>query len=514
MEKIQTRQEEREYLQESIAEWNASHIEIFEISEPNEDLEYSGVVPFFFQDARKKMCADLRYIGSVQTAEDITKTLVKQFCFDMTMLFNPNYSIYEVHPNRESRKLSKDDKPLVVQLSWQKDKREGRYLLMSDQETPVATNVLPTTLSDDSAITQKLFDEIPETSFMQTISNPDIITEMRYQQKLNNQCPEQSLPYLRETSSDGRDLDYKANIYQLPMGITEVGSDKSLATSSSYLELFVPHILPYYCVMTNVDGIVSVEPTCSAEVYVDGRRIYESTKLNHGNVIKISGSHTFKFCNPAYDSEEKVKQSSPGPKSDIHVVMSSFGVPDDTPDDEMDDKLPARLDYQQSGEDALFAAIIGEVNGNKVRFKLAPAYTLYMCCRYVFSLPYQRGERLASTVENIVNVVQSTVKKNSQLPGSLAFWLANSSELRHFLKHDVDISQYLKDSHLEALQQSVQMAFTHLVQCVTQELRQVMSAFFGHTEDADLEDGDIDSMIDPDAIDNITGGDNWLGKWK
>lgn len=58
------------------------------------------------------------------------------------------------------------------------------------------------------------------------------------------------------------------------------------------------------------------------------------------------------------------------------------------------------------------------------------------------------------------------------------------------------------------------MAFTHLVQCVTQELRQVMSAFFDDTEDADLEDGDIDSTRDPDSIDNITGGDNWLGKWK
>lgn len=323
----------------------------------------------------------------------------------------PNILSSKINLSAESRKLGKDDKPLIVQLSWQKDKR-GRFLLMSDQETPVATNVLPTITSEDSAITQKLFDEIPETIFTQTISNPEIVTEMRRQQKITNQCPEQSLPYLKETSSDGRDLDYKANIYQLPMGITEVGSDKSLASSSSYLELFVPHILPYYCVMTNVDGIVSVEPTSSAEVYVDGRRIYESTKLNHGNVIKISGNHTFKFCDPAYDTEEKVNQSSTGPKSDIHVVISSFGVPDVTSEDEVDDKLPARLDYQQSGEDALFAAIVSEVNGNKVHFKWAPAYTLYMCCRYVFSLPYQRGERLASTVENIANVVQATVKVN------------------------------------------------------------------------------------------------------
>ena len=55
-----------------------------------------------------------------------------------------------------------------------------------------------------------------------------------------------------------------------------------------------------------------------------------------------------------------------------------------------------------------------------------------------------------------------------------------------------------------------------------------MSAFLDITEDADMEDGDLDPMMDPDASDNITGersfrygpsgrpigGDSWLGKWR
>lgn len=54
-----------------------------------------------------------------------------------------------------------------------------------------------------------------------------------------------------------------------------------------------------------------------------------------------------------------------------------------------------------------------------------------------------------------------------------------------------------------------------------------MSAFLDITEDADIEDGDLDPMMDPDAPDNITGersfrygpsgrpigGDSWLGEW-
>ena len=103
--------------------------------------------------------------------------------------------------------------------------------------------------------------------------------------------------------------------------------------------------------------------------------------------------------------------------------------------------------------------------------------------------------------------------------------MANSSELLHFLKQDVDISPYLKESH-QVLAQSVQMAFRHLVQCVEQELRTLMSAFIDITEDADMEDSDVESMMDPDAPDNMAGersfsygqfgrpigGDSWLGK--
>ena len=104
--------------------------------------------------------------------------------------------------------------------------------------------------------------------------------------------------------------------------------------------------------------------------------------------------------------------------------------------------------------------------------------------------------------------------------------MANSSELLHFLEQDVDISQCLKDSH-HVLAQSVQMAFRHLVQCVEQELRTLMSAFLDITEDADMEDSDGESMMDLDGADNMMvgersfrygpsgrpiGGDSWLGK--
>ena len=38
-------------------------------------------------------------VSNVENAEDVTNVLVEKFRPDMKMLTNPNYSLYEVHPN-------------------------------------------------------------------------------------------------------------------------------------------------------------------------------------------------------------------------------------------------------------------------------------------------------------------------------------------------------------------------------------------------------------------------------
>lgn len=112
--------------------------------------------------------------------------------------------------------------------------------------------------------------------------------------------------YLREMLFDGRELDYKLNIYRFFMEIIEVGSDKSMLFSSSYLELFAFYILLRYCVIINMDGIVFVERISSdVEIYVDGRRIYELIKLNYGSVIKFGKFYIFKFCDLVYEGKVK-----------------------------------------------------------------------------------------------------------------------------------------------------------------------------------------------------------------
>ena len=65
----------------------------------SQELEYRGVMRFFFQDAGAKMATKCIRVTSLETAEDVTRTLVEKFRPDMKMLTNPNYSLYEVHPN-------------------------------------------------------------------------------------------------------------------------------------------------------------------------------------------------------------------------------------------------------------------------------------------------------------------------------------------------------------------------------------------------------------------------------
>lgn len=93
---------------------------------------------FYFQDAGQKVATKCIRVASDATVADVIETLVEKFRPDMRMLTLPNYALYEVHSNHEERKLNPDEKPLLVQLNWHIDDREGRFLLKNiDQKTNV-----------------------------------------------------------------------------------------------------------------------------------------------------------------------------------------------------------------------------------------------------------------------------------------------------------------------------------------------------------------------------------------
>ncbi|XP_058061753.1 afadin [Anopheles bellator] len=210
---------DRETLRSVIQQWNTVRLDIFALSEPNENLEFHGVMRFYFQDEGQKVATKCIRVASDATVSDVIETLIEKFRPDMRMLSLPNYALYVVHANGEERKLNPDEKPLLVQLNWHNDDREGRFLLKNCAQK---TNTLDSITDQQSFkrklskrekkeqkkkeklsklqsgggsggaggpdsenhVAEKLYTELPETSFTRSISNPEAVMRRRRQQKL------------------------------------------------------------------------------------------------------------------------------------------------------------------------------------------------------------------------------------------------------------------------------------------------------------------------------------------
>ncbi|XP_041536255.1 afadin isoform X13 [Microtus oregoni] len=238
------RDEERRKLADIIHHWNANRLDLFEISQPTEDLEFHGVMRFYFQDkAAGNFATKCIRVSSTATTQDVIETLAEKFRPDMRMLSSPKYSLYEVHVSGE-RRLDIDEKPLVVQLNWNKDDREGRFVLKNENDAIPAKKAqsngpekqdkegviqnFKRTLSkkekkekkkrekealrqasdkeerpsqgddsENSRLAAEVYKDMPETSFTRTISNPEVVMKRRRQQKLEKRMQE-------FRSSDGR----------------------------------------------------------------------------------------------------------------------------------------------------------------------------------------------------------------------------------------------------------------------------------------------------------------------
>nr|XP_057920142.1 afadin isoform X10 [Doryrhamphus excisus] len=229
------REEERRKLADIINHWNANRLDLFEISRPTEDLEFHGVMRFYFQDrVAGNFATKCIRVSSTATTQDVIETLAEKFRPDMRMLSSPKYSLYEVHVSGEERQLDLDEKPLVVQLNWNKDDREGRFVLKNEndilpkksqsngpeKEKDGVIQNFKRTLSkkekkkekkrekefaritdgdeqmlnredgENSRLAAEVYKDMPETSFTRTISNPEVVMKRRRQQKLEKRMQE------------------------------------------------------------------------------------------------------------------------------------------------------------------------------------------------------------------------------------------------------------------------------------------------------------------------------------
>ncbi|CAG0888923.1 unnamed protein product [Darwinula stevensoni] len=735
MRKIQ----EQEALRNIITQWNANRLDLFSLSEPNEDLEFHGVMRFYFQDEGQKVATKCIRVSSTATTNAVIQTLIEKFRPDMRMLTIPEYALYEIHENGEERRLGGEEKPLLVQLNWHKDDREGRFLLRrldiqsphfsalhgTTQKTQVNSSVSEETGSfkrklskrekkqlkkqeklrrmksgaeNDTNVAEKLYSELPETSFTRSISNPEAVMRRRRQQKLEKKLQQfrsrdggpdtggtlkiygdalcQDVPYktlllsVRDTAayvvremldkysldkedpanyclvqivtdpsdpsgraggtkeyildedecplailmthqsergsvtfhvkrrpadyqprrrkkktkpgyedgvyrSDEEFLPYFLELhpgevtkyhifkasgtvnscselgcfglnkngseirqgipqrYRLQLNVTEVGSERSSQTGGQSLQLFGPNVQSRHCVIAHMEGIVTVTP-CSreAETYVNGQRIYETTLLQHGAVVRFGRHHTFRFLDPTV--EERTRQpplhhlrssytermsshegSARGSMSrnfettfDVDGNIETVSTASFRDDSRRSSRawegrsggvrgheaiLPATLEFPEANEDAFLASLTTDLDVHNVHFKLAPTYTLYLAARYRASVhfrpdltPPERAIKLTQVLSKAGRMVEGAIQAAGSNPPALSFWMANSSELLHFLKTDRHISAYSLDAQ-DILAECVQYGFRGLVTLLQGDVERCMPQVLdAHTEDSTL----------------------------
>ncbi|XP_066147649.1 uncharacterized protein cno isoform X5 [Euwallacea fornicatus] len=683
---------EREALRNVINQWNANRLDLFELSEPNEDLEFHGVMRFYFQDSGQKVATKCIRVASDATVEDVIGTLVEKFRPDMRMLSVPSYALFELHEGCAERKMSGDEKPLLVQLNWHIDDREGRFLLKNvDDKTVSSMGSLDSNASfrrklskrekkqlkkqeklsrmksenldvNGDNVTEKLYHELPETSFTRSISNPEAVMRRRRQQKLekklqqfrskdggpdtggtlkiygealckdvpyktlllsirdcagavvremldkygltrgdpsqfclvqvtqqpgipdteyvldDDECPLSILmtapntgsimfhvrrrpadcaprkrkkkplggvrgdqradaaPFLLELGPDGQaphPADTNKTV-RLVNDVMEVGSANGIA-----LQLYGPHIQPRHCVITNSDGVTSLT-SCHADAhtYVNGQRIHQTTILTNGCLVKFGNSNTYKFVDPTQedrtrhplgnlDNQARIYESrspralSPTQASgsreniettfdidgNVETVSTHSGAREDNRSLGSDSRsenrlsgmdryprgqdpiLPAVLEFPEDPQEQFLARVITHLDVTTPTFRLAPAYTLYLCARYRASTHYrpeltptERAHKLTLLLQHAAMLIRHTVQDRSTESTSQAFWLANASELLHFLKNDRHISAFSLQAQ-DTLADAVQLAFKNLVACLTDELNAGMAYLMSVTGD-------------------------------
>uniref|UniRef100_A0AAR5PTA2 Afadin n=1 Tax=Dendroctonus ponderosae TaxID=77166 RepID=A0AAR5PTA2_DENPD len=684
---------EREALRNVINQWNANRLDLFELSEPNEDLEFHGVMRFYFQDSGQKVATKCIRVASDATVEDVIGTLVEKFRPDMRMLSIPSYALYELHEGCAERKMSPDEKPLLVQLNWHVDDREGRFLLKNvDDKTIGSMGSLDTNASfrrklskrekkqlkkqeklsrikcengdvndGKDNVTEKLYHELPETSFTRSISNPEAVMRRRRQQKLekklqqfrskdggpdtggtlkiygealckdvpyktlllsvrdcagavvremldkygltkvdpsqfclvqvtqqpgipdteyvldDDECPLSILmtapntgsimfhvrrrpadcaprkrkkkplsgvrgdqrgdvPFLMELGPDGQaphPADANKTV-RLVNDVMEVGSANGIA-----LQLYGPHIQPRHCVITNAEGVTSLTPChADAHTYVNGQRIHQTTILTNGSLVKFGNSNTYRFVDPAQedrirhplgsiDNQTRIYESrSPRALSptqgtgsreniettfdidgNVETVSTHSGAREDNRSLGSDSRsenrlsgmeryargqdpiLPAVLEFPEDPQEQFLARVITHLDVTTPTFRLAPAYTLYLCARYRASTHYrpeltptERAHKLTLVLQHAAMLIRHTVQDRSTESTSQAFWLANASELLHFLKSDRHVNPFSLQAQ-DTLADAVQLAFKNLVACLTDELNSGMAYLMSVTGD-------------------------------
>ncbi|RCN35509.1 Ras association domain protein [Ancylostoma caninum] len=202
---------ERQQLAALVEQWNENRLDLFHLSYPTED-------------GGERVLTKCVRVSSTATTRAVVDALAEKFLPDLKMLSDDTYSLWEVHECGGERRLDDEEKPLLVQLTWHRDDREGRFLLRKNRQDgmPLSTIQLPNKeemnrnmkrfskrekkemkkkhqkdiitvnsgREEATGPTTDLYCQVPPNSFTRTISNPEVVMKKRREKKLETKLKE------------------------------------------------------------------------------------------------------------------------------------------------------------------------------------------------------------------------------------------------------------------------------------------------------------------------------------
>jgi len=413
MEQQLKKQQDRLTLTNIIQNWNTNRLDMFALTLPNSELAFSGVMRFYYQQqetaqekaGQEKVATKCVRVESMQNTCEVVELLIEKFRPDMKMLEVPEFALFEIHETGE-RRLGPNEKPLLVQLNWHKDDRDGRFLLKALKiETPI---LKPFQLQEEKNFTRSL--------------------SMRVKKAFGK-------PVKKDKG-----------------GLGTVPEQTAPRFTRSY---------------TNPESI-SVRRAGGAERAETPLPAYPASALSttgsvHSNTTAQSGQ---------LEQFARIRQRS--------SVTAFPAAP--TPVTQQEAVLPALLEFPEETETELLHSLTLHVEPEceVETWPLGPAYSLYLVTRYRAStlfrpdlVPEQRAARLTTMLDRAAAAVEAVVAAppGNANPACLAFWLANSSELLHFLSADRHVAPHCQAAQA-GLERALRAAFRQLVACLEEEVRQ------------------------------------------
>lgn len=334
-------------------------------------------------------------------------------------------------------------------------------------------------------------DECPLAILQNQVSKGNITFHVRRRDGRRDYRDEK-MPHLLELNLDGSDMK-KPKKHLLHLNITEVGSIASPSTGQ-HLRLIGPTILPHHAVIAHISGVVTVTPTSrEAETYVEGQRIYDTTVIQHGKIVRFGHHHAFRFVDPKVEERsrkggDRIEDYRAGVGGPALPLPSENGPPAYTP--RLDDVLPAGLEFRDEGEENFLHSIVSEVTEGLCQFKLAPAYAVYLATRYRVDrrrpgAPQEEHlSRVQAFAAKVAYFARDAAARCRDSPQDLAFWMANASEMLHFFKQDIDIGPNSGEAQ-DVLADAVQDIFRDLVYIMQTDLNGYMPSFLVDSDDDD-----------------------------